>query len=325
MGKRAAILQFIKAFAGRFARFERTAWIVLLGVFVLSSGLRLAATKWDEVGVWAEQSQFLSATYFDLLGWVQAGALTFVVAIPLLLALLSRNPAQALTQAAQPQKQPELFRDLEALFKHQQLRFVASALRPVEDEKDVVVISDLNAICFANSAHYAGDFDEKLARNQSIFKAYKGAFALIHDTNHALMGFSMVIPLNEDATELYKAGRLSDLDVRGIHLPKKGAPAGCFLLFAIGLVPALEAARGGERNPNYVRQIVRYHALHAVNVTHDFPTDDALFVVQAEKRSIVKMLQGLGFALSALRGADGDPLLFAPMSKLVDQLKDVAA
>ena len=262
----------------------------------------------------------MSSAVFNLVGLAQAVTLTLVVALPLLRYLLTRNPAEQVAEGIVRKRQPHLIKDINALADFGQLRFPSDELEIVSETDALKEFSRMNAECFEESANYSGDYADKLLRNTSIQDRYPQSFAFVLDETGQRMGISMVIPLNPTATHLYKRGSLSDHDVMDIHVAARGEPCGCILLFAIGMLTTYRPTGGKADGSTAIRRLVRNHVHHIWKVASDFDLETVPFIMQVERRSILRMGQMFGFRKLEGLGADGDPLFEITWPEFKDTL-----
>lgn len=302
------------------SRIERWIWIGVLVILVASTAVRLVAFFLPHLADWARNAGQMSSAVFNLVGLAQAVTLTLVVALPLLRYLLTRNPAEQVAEGIVRKRQPHLIKDINALADFGQLRFPSDELEIVSDSDALKEFSRMNAECFEESANYSGDYADKLLRNTSIQDRYPQSFAFVLDETGQRMGISMVIPLNPTATHLYKRGSLSDHDVMDIHVAARGEPCGCILLFAIGMLTTYRPTGGKADGSTAIRRLVRNHVHHIWKVASDFDLETVPFIMQVERRSILRMGQMFGFRKLEGLGADGDPLFEITWPEFKDTL-----
>lgn len=294
--------------AGRFARLDKLVWIGIVALFCAVWALRTWSKFDPGMGDEADYASSFAGTVYDAAGMAQAVIATLILVLPALRLVFTRNPAEILAVRKLSRTYPEVISDLRYIIRRNQVPFNADQVKIVSNEEELELISQMNSEAFETSGTYSGSLNEKRLRNASLFKVYPKCFALIHDRNQALIGFSIVTPLNTEATDYYKAGHISDLGLAGYHLAKPGQRAGALLLFAIGLQPEFEAKRGGAHRAEYIRQLLRCHVLHASQVAKDFSVKELEFIAQVEKPSIKRLLQSFGFVALPGKGRDGDAL-----------------
>ena len=193
------------------------------------------------------------------------------------------------------------------------MRFNRDVLEYVDKPADVEEISLFNSRSFARSMSYGGDLEKKRQRNAPILERCPTAFAfVVHDGRR--IGFSSVVPLTSNFYDLYVAGKVSDHDIMPEMIPEVGAPAGCLLLFAIGLLPEYEQADGDRKTQRYFSALLRAHGLHIRESLETYGAADTPLVIQAEKASIIRAVRHFGFKGLQNRGADGDRLFEAKPS-----------
>ena len=318
--KAAGIFRKVQKGLTDLSRFERWIWIGVLVVLFVSTVVRLTSAFFPQFANWASEASALSAFVFNTVGLAQSVTLTLVVALPLLRYLLTRNPAEKVAERIVKKRQPHLIKDLSSLAELGELRFPAHELEIVSDNDALKEFSRMNAECFEESANYSGDYVDKLLRNTSVHDRYPQSFAFVLDETGERMGISMVIPLNSTATHLYKRGVLSDHDVMDIHVAAKGEPCDCILLFAIGMLTTYRPAGGKADGSAAIRRLVRNHVHHIWKVASDFDLETVPFIMQVERRSILRMGEMFGFRKLEGKGADGDPLFEITWPEFKDNL-----
>jgi hypothetical protein len=186
--------------------------------------------------------------------------------------------------------------------------------------KDIALASRINAVAFERSATYFGGFEEKLDRNTGIVGKCPDAIRLVR-LGDKTIGLSFLVPLTPDFYREYLEGRISDHHIVPAEIPAPGEAVGCILLFAIALGPEYEAERGKIRKLVYIKHLILAHMLHIQVLLNLYDAREAPLVVQVEKASIRRMLQGLGFTRAGdHRGNDGDPLYEATLASIVEAI-----
>lgn len=240
-----------------------------------------------------------------------------LLGFPILLILrrvCTENPAESVSIKNIQKKFPELWSDIYSLTQRAQLRFHAEQLQFADSDEAIRMISYYNSIMFSDSAHYSGNYDKKLFRNKGIYRKYEKCFAFVVDTHGYVegagetVGLSIVVPLKPNSAALYRQGKISDHDINEYHIAKRGEPCGCILLFAIGLMPSLQAKRTKSLSAKSIRLLLRSHIYHAYQVGEDFGLDSVKYVVQIEKSSIARLVKQFGFIKLANKGGDKDDL-----------------
>ena len=321
VGGRKKLFDFAVDLSRKSSQLEKIIWVASLTLLATSWGVQY----WVEKNPAFEPTASLTTRFISIFdsgaAYLQAASISLIVLLPVLRFMLSRNPVETLAVRGIKKRFPALIRDLEAIVLKGVVRFDNTAVDFVDDEKELAEFSELNTVAFSSSAVYYAPIEEKAKRNAAIHEKYEKCFAIVRDAKGIKIGFSMVIPLNEDASDLYLNGRLSDHDVKKIHVASAGEKAGVILLFAIGLKPEFEADRGRQRKSTYIRQLMRCHALHISSVAKDFDEKSVPFVAQIEKPSIQRLVKVFGFRRLPKKGMDGDPLYAITWSELADTLR----
>lgn len=292
----------------RLSLWERRLWLVMLAVFICSSALWLAAAFLPQLSPTNKEAANAANRFFIGVSLFQALSLTLIVALPVIRGVFTSNPAETLAVDFLRRAYPALSRDIAALVHRDEVRFNVEYLQIAKRLDDLNLINRMNADCFQSSAHYGGAYKDKQARNRSIFSKNELCFAKVQNDEGETIGLSIVIPLNLEAGQTYKLGRLSDLDISQIHVAAPGEPCQCILLFAIGLKPAFNVRGSAPQHTRHIRQMVRCHVLHAAIVSNMFDRSSVELIAQVEKPSIKKLLRRFGMRNLPESGYDGDPL-----------------
>lgn len=320
-GVRKRIFDFAVNLSRKSSQLEKVVWIASLILFAASWGVQYWVNRNPGFESSADFASRAITVFNDGASYFQAASITLIILLPVMRFALSKNPVEALAVRGIRKRFPALIRDLEAIVLNNVIRFDNTAVDFVDSDEELSEFSELNTIAFSSSAVYYAPAEEKAQRNAAIHEKYEKSFAIVRDVKGLKIGFSMVIPLNEDASDLYLSGRLSDHDIKKIHVASAGEKAGIILLFAIGLKPEFEAERGGERKSIYIRQLLRCHALHISSVAKDFDEKTVPFIAQIEKPSIQRLVKVFGFRRLPSKGLDGDPLYAITWSELAETLR----
>jgi hypothetical protein len=320
-----SIFRTLKGLIGEFSKLERVIWAIAIILYLISVGLSVSAQFVPAIEAWGDRVGSAGRSLTTLFGFVQIGALTLIVAMPVLRSILTSNPAEEIANHVLGRTHPHLLQDLHALTSRGEVRFPARDLKIVDGDAEVLDFSRLNATCFSASANYSGGLDEKLARNQSIQSKNPSCFAFILSPDSKIVGISMVIPLNATAAKLYRSGKLSDHTVMDIHVAAPGEACDCVLLFAIGMNPEYARHAGKRHALASVRRLLRGHALHAYKVAATYGSDAVRFTLQIEKTSIARLARHFGFKRLPKKGFDGDPLFESTWKDISTRVRSIVA
>ncbi len=178
--------------------------------------------------------------------------------------------------------------------------------RIVCGEDDLAILTKLNLEGFARSSFSAGA-EIIQTRNRAIFKKNNTVFSLIYDPIHQenIIGYSCMIPLNQEALELYLRGGFHDKDVGSIHVAGPDEEYAAIVVFAV-VMDKQYSQYWRRSGTSYLGSFIGATIDHGAIVGQKLK-DGGLYIAQSEKRSVELLLKALYFEKTSFISAEGFP------------------
>ena len=142
-----------------------------------------------------------------------------------------------------------------------------------------------------------------IARNPKVFM-----MMLDPESRKEFIGYSCLLPLNEDGMQLYLEGKLKDEDIPAALVAARGEPAAGVLIFAIVLSAAFSLTRSKARKEYspYFWICILHHAVDLYADLYDANGNPPPIYAQTERGPITRRLVSLGFTkIPRVQTADG--------------------